>query len=276
MKPVAAFSVAWIAGLLAACLGCATAWKSQTAVPAQYQTVRDQLVLHSDFPLVEELLLRRTDICRHLELPVSDEPIDIYLFGSEEEFKSFVRTRFPSLPPRRAFFMETDTHLSVYAQWGERVSEDLRHEVTHGYLHAVVPNLPLWLDEGMAEYYETPRGRLGLNEQHLAWFHGQLAAGRWTPNLPRLEQLSPSADMTAADYAEAWAWVHFLLQSQVEHRAVLRAYLHDLRQDGQSEPVSSRLRSFREDPNSLLVEHLRRAEAVNAASNAGRLAQGDL
>ena len=53
---------------------------------------------------------------------------------------------------RRAFFVETDTQLSVYAQWGDRVAEDLRHEVTHGYLHAVVPNVPLWIDEGLAEF----------------------------------------------------------------------------------------------------------------------------
>jgi hypothetical protein len=107
-------------------------------------------------------------------------------------------------------------------------------------------------------------------------FRKQLVGGQWTPDLPRLEQLSPSADMTAADYAEAWAWVHFLLQSQVEHREVLRAYLGDLRRDGQAEPISSRLRSLRGDPNSLLVEHLRRAMALDAASNAGRLAQGGL
>jgi hypothetical protein len=280
MKPFAVQTLAQLACLAAACSGCAVPWKSPQGVPGQYQTVRDQLVLFSDFPLathhrlVEELILRRADLCRHLDLPVSDEPISIYLFGGEQEYSAFMRVRFPTLPPRRAFFVETDTQLTVYAQWGDRISEDLRHEVTHGYLHAVVPNLPLWLDEGLAEYYETPRGRLGLNEQHLEWFRQQ--GGQWVPNLPRLEQLSPSANMTAADYAEAWAWVHFLLQSQAEHRETLRAYLHDLRQDGQGEPISSRLRCLRGDPNPLLVEHLRRASAVDAASNAGRLAQGAL
>jgi hypothetical protein len=244
-------------------------------MPNEYQTVREQLVLHTDFPLaahhrlVEELILRRGDLCRHLGLPVSDEPINIYLFNGDDDYNQFVRTRYPRLPARRAFFVETDTHLAVYARWGDRISEDLRHEVTHGYLHAVVPGLPLWLDEGLAEYYETPRGRQGLNEQHLTWFRQQMAHGSWHPDLVRLEQLTPTADMNQADYAEAWAWAHFLLESAPERRDVLRAYLADLRQEGQAEPISSRLRRIGGDPAPALVEHLGRAMALDAASNAG-------
>ena len=64
---------------------------------------------------------------------------------------------FPGTPSRRAFFVESPTHLSVYAQWGDRVQEDLRHEVVHGYLHAVLRDIPLCLDEGIAEYFEVPR-----------------------------------------------------------------------------------------------------------------------
>ena len=51
--------------------------------------------------------------------------------------------------------METDTRLTVYAYWGDRVAEDLRHEVTHGYLHTMVPHVPLWLDEGLAQLADT-------------------------------------------------------------------------------------------------------------------------
>jgi len=281
MKPaalVAACGFAW----LALCAGCAVPWRAASPMPSEYLTVRDQLVLHSDFPLaahhrlVEELILRRSDLCRHLDLPISDEPIDIYLFGGEEEFNAFMRASYPKLTPRRAFFVETDTRLRIYAQWGERISEDLRHEVTHGYLHAVVPNLPLWLDEGLAEYYETPRGRQGLNEQHLAWFREQLARGAWRPNLLRLEQFAPTVDMGQTDYAEAWAWVHFLLESQPERRDVLRAYLAELRREGQAEPISSRLAKTVGNPGQAMVEHLGRALALDAASNASSAAPGRL
>ena len=45
-------------------------------------------------------------------------------------------------------FVKRDGRLMVYTMWSPRVGEDLRHEVTHGYLHSVVRGLPLWLDEG--------------------------------------------------------------------------------------------------------------------------------
>ena len=33
---------------------------------------------------------------------------------------------------------------------------DLRHETTHAVLHGLLPMVPLWLDEGLAEYFEAP------------------------------------------------------------------------------------------------------------------------
>ncbi len=117
--------------------------------------------------LLEELNSQRNLVRSKLNLTTSDERIYVYLFASADELKSFVRTKYPDFPDRRAFFVETDTRLQVYAYWGDRVAEDLRHEVAHGYLHSMVPHLPLWLDEGLAEYFEVPRGERGLNERHV-------------------------------------------------------------------------------------------------------------
>jgi len=242
--------------------GCAL-WRSGVAPPNMYEVTRGQLVVRSDFPLathhrlIEELLARQADLCRHLELPVSDEPIEIYLFENGKSFQQFMSERYPSLPPRRAFFMETDTRLRVYAQWGDHISEDLRHEATHGFLHAVVPGLPLWLDEGLAEYYEVPRSNPGVNAQHLALLGPRLREGAWHPNLCRLEQLRPTADMDQNDYAEAWSWVHFLLHTRPESRDLLRRYLRDLRREGQAEPISLRLRQKWGDVTPALIDHIR-------------------
>ena len=74
----------------------------------------------------------------------SDEPVHLYLFENTARYDAFVAARFPNFPARRAFFVETDTTLSVYAAWQDRIAEDLRHETTHGYVHAVVPTVPLW------------------------------------------------------------------------------------------------------------------------------------
>ena len=200
--------------------------------------VRDQLVIHGDFPLAahhrlfEELTSQRADLCRRLALPCSDEPIHVYLFESPERFDGFIKLHYPQFPDRRAFFVETDAKLSVYAQWGDRMAEDLRHEVTHGYLHSVVPNVPLWLDEGIAKFYEVPRGQRGLNRPLLDRLVEQIEREHWQPNLRRLEQFPADYNMTQDDYAEAWAWVHWMMESRPEYLEALRSYLADLRRDG--------------------------------------------
>ena len=243
---------------LALC-GCQTLFTHPTPAPFEYQVVREQLVLHSDFPLpeqhrlIDELLAARQRVSEKLGFVPSDEPIHIYLFAEEASYYDFLQLRFPSFMNRRAIFVETDVALSVYAHWGDHVAEDLRHEVVHGYLHASVPNLPLWLDEGLAEYFEVARGRHGLNQTHLD-FLSERTAGKY--NLSRLEQLSSAADMTQEDYAESWAWVHFLLESQDDKSAALTDYLAELRQ-GKTEPtLSARLHKRLSTPELTLAEHL--------------------
>ena len=238
-------------------------WRNRLTLPNQNTLVREQLVIHSDFPLAahhrlfEELTAQRTDICRQLELPSSDEPIHVYLFETQERFEGFMRLHHPEFPNRLAFFLETDSRLAVYAQWGDRMADDLRHEITHAYLHSVVPNIPLWLDEGLAKYYEVPRGQHGLNRQLLERLHAQIGEQRWQPNLPRLERFAPTLEMTQDDYAEAWAWVHFLLQPAAEHTGLLRSYLGESRRGNATKPVSLRLAGVVEQPNAALVDHIR-------------------
>ncbi len=231
-------------------------------MPDRYTIVRDQLVIHCDFEvparhrLLDELTARREDLRRELAYASSEEPIHVYLFEDADQFREFVRKEHPDFPNRRAFFVETDTRLEVYAHWGGYVGEDLRHEVTHAYLHSVLPNIPLWLDEGLAEYFEVPRGRHGLNRDHLAQFLTKEAPGNSpaglsvtssleAPDRPvslvRLESFHPGQSLCQEDYAECWAWVHFLLQSSPEAKLLLREYLYRLHVDGSTAPLSSRL-----------------------------------
>jgi hypothetical protein len=240
--------------------------KDRLTLPERNTVVRDQLVIHADFPLsshhrlFEELTAQRADICRRLALPTSDEPIDIYLFETPEQFQGFMQLHYPGFPDRRAFFVETDAKLTIYAQWGDRMAMDLRHEVTHAYLHAVAPTIPLWIDEGIAKYFEVARGRCGLNRKMLDRLNTRIAQEHWQPELRRLEQFPTKYCMTLDDYAEAWAWVHFLLESRPEYAEILRAYLADLRRDGTSAPISVRLAPILSLPTPALLDHLARIE----------------
>jgi hypothetical protein len=244
-------------------------------LPDGSSVVRDQLVLHSDFRLprrhrlLEDVVALRGDVASELDLPLSDEPIHVYLFDAEEPYQRYIAEHFPDLPDRRAFFIETDTRLAVYAHWGDRVAEDLRHEVTHGYLHSVIPYVPLWLDEGIAEYFETPRGQKGYHPQHAETLLRAIAEQGWQPDLLRLESLVSVADMTQLDYAEAWLWVHFLLQTSRERRTLVQSHLALLRDDGPAPPLSGVLRQIEPQPAEALLTHLDTMNRINTiAANA--------
>ena len=241
--------------------GCMPAWRRPAAESLENVTARGQLIIHSADPLPEhhrlldELIAQRGTLLEELALPSSDEPIYVYLFKTPVDFRDFVQNRHPQFPDRRAFFVEGDTRLAIYAQWGDRVAEDLRHEVAHGYLHSVVPNLPLWLDEGLAEFFEVPRGADGLNETHLEHLIAERQSG-WQPDLARLEQLRSPGDMQQVDYAESWAWVHLMLRTMPERREVIQRFLAHLRRDGTVEPLSPQLQRAMGDPQRVLLEHL--------------------
>lgn len=240
--------------------GCAR-WSSTPALPSRNSMVLDQLVIFSDSTLpqhhrlLQELRTQRTLVSTKLGLPISDEPIHVYLFPTSEKLESYLRVHYPTLPKRRAFFVESDTRLTVYAYWGDRVAEDLRHEVAHGYLHAVVPNLPLWLDEGLAEYFEVARGQAGVNRPHLEQLAGE-SSSFWQPDLKRLERLKTTEEMTQKEYAQSWAWVHFLLESTPQRQQILRGYLQSLTKSQTVEPLSEQLKRAEAQYVQQLPDHL--------------------
>ncbi len=225
--------------LLGTMCGCANMQFLQRpaaeALPSDHSLSLGQLAVHSNFPLASdhrllvELQNLRGDVFNELALPPSNEPIQVYLFEEADELQRYARSKYPNFPDRRAFFLESDTRLAVYAHWGDRVAEDLRHEVAHGYIHSSVPRIPLWLDEGLAEYFEVARGEHGLNRPHVEELRAALAVGQWKPDLARLRALSDGSAMTQLDYAESWLWTHWLLNGTPQGRATLQTYLRSLR-----------------------------------------------
>ena len=242
--------------------GCVTTNKLPS-LPAEKKIVREQLVVHSDFHvpkrhrLIDELAQRRNDIARQLDIPISDEPINVYLFENEKRYRSYLDRRHPTFPDRRAFFVKTDTELIVYAYWGQRVAEDLRHEVTHGYLHSTVPNIPLWLDEGLAEYFEVPRGKTDLNPPHIYLLANKFRKDLWEPSLRRLESIVEADELTQTDYAESWLWVHFLVNHSDATRQLLNGQLEILRSYADAEPMEPKIAQVMPSFEERLIEHLR-------------------
>jgi hypothetical protein len=240
------------------------------ALPVSNKVSAEQLLVLSDFklakdhPLIRELSTLREQEASLLELPLLRDPVVVYLFGKEEDYRRYMSETF-GLKPRSAYFMEKSSERAVYAHWGAKVREDLRHEYTHGLLHSAMKKVPLWLDEGLAEYFEVSGPRPGgLNEQYARRLSESLANG-WRPNLVRLEGLDEKDQntlMKGADYQESWAWVHFMLHSTPEAKSALIGYLKDLRTTPDAKPLSRRLRSAAPDFEERFVSYVTQLRAA--------------
>jgi len=244
-------------------LGCAI---HQTApvLPEQHLLEAGQLEIHSDFELPEshrlvtELVEQRRDLANLLGVEPSDEPIHVFLFERDDDYRQYMANQHPDFPARRALFVKTDTQLKIYASWHPRVAEDLRHEVTHGYLHSAVNDVPLWLDEGLAEFFESGRGNRGNHGPHIHLLKTRLKQGKWSPDLHRLEAIEDAEGLTRLHYAESWLWVHFLLfNPAVRDHHLVQANLIQLRKQGSAFKIAEVVGSKVESVESAVIEHLK-------------------
>jgi hypothetical protein len=216
--------------------------------PGKFSYRVSQFVFLSDFevqknlPIFRELANLREQVYKELQLPTSNTIVQVFLFEDKDRYERFMQLKHPNLPKRRAFFMAQPRRLGgiedllVYTYWGERIQQDLRHELTHALLHCVLRDVPLWLDEGLAEFFEVPPGWNGVNFQHVEQLRGKTRF-----DLERLEQLTEPQQMNPAEYREAWAWTHLMLRSTPQARQTLVTYLQDLRTNPNPGPLRPRL-----------------------------------
>ena len=235
--------------------------------PAKHSFRVSQFVFYADFevqrnaPLFRELGVLREQVFKELQLPPSQSLIQVYLFEDKERYERFMQSKYPDLPKRRAFFVAQPKRfggpedLIVYTYWGDRIQQDLRHELTHALLHSVLKDVPLWLDEGLAEYFEMPASWKGVNYQHLESLR-RGALGPTPCNLDRLEQFTDVQQMAPAEYREAWAWTHLMLRSTPQAKQALLAYLQDLRTNPRPGPVKPRLSQALGSVDDALQRHL--------------------
>ena len=242
---------------------CGLTRQARIGLPARHTIRSDQLLLVSDFkmakddPLIDDLKALRQQVSERLQLPLGSKQVMVYLFSNELEYTQYLHASFPGYPPRRAYFIQTPgKELAVYTWWGSRIQEDLRHEFTHGLLHAALETVPLWLDEGLAEYFEVPGGTPGkVNIEHAQLLATSLQNG-WRPDLDRLESLEKVEHMHRADYREAWAWVHYMLHSSPETCQVLLNYIHELRTNPKPGPLHERLLADTPDADRRLLNYV--------------------
>jgi hypothetical protein len=219
-------------------------------------------VCRADFPLNDlgnllgQLAQLQDDLVRYLGVNPAASAIELYLFRDERTYGAYIRRYFPQVPYRRALYVKTGDRGMVFAYRSRELDIDLRHECTHALLHAVLPVVPLWLDEGLAEYFEVAPDQRAMDSPHLSGVRWLARFGVGS-RLESLEKKSELKEMGSSEYRDCWAWVHFMLHGSYLAHDELVGYLTDIQNHTPPGVFSERLRQRLPDFERRFTAHFR-------------------
>jgi hypothetical protein len=194
-------------------------------------------------PLLHDLMQLQIDLTRELGVPPAKDEIQVFLFHDRETYERYLKRQFPNLPFRRAAYIKENGQGRVFAFRSPQFEVDLRHECTHALLHASLNNVPLWLDEGLAGYFELPGDKRAFGNPHLRDIRWNVWLGI-VPSMESLEKCVDVSKMGRAEYRDSWAWACFMINGPAEAHEELVNYLQDLQgQNTPPDPLSARLKT---------------------------------
>ena len=257
-----------------------------------YCMVLGRVVCESNLPLDSvaglqaELVQLQIDLTTYLQIPEANEKIELCVFKDRQSYQNFVKNVFPGAPlDRPALYIRHGEEPGVLmVQNDEKLIVNVRHEMTHAYLNSTLRHVPIWLDEGLAKYFETPPGERGFRNPYLRDVEDR-TAGLFSspPSLSRLEKLTRVDQMRTREYRESWSWVHFMLHYSSDTHRALVGYLASLRIENQRNlsaedayklqkkaPVKRALAAVLPDYEKKYVEHFRNWDKRQAAYETGR------
>lgn len=154
----------------------------------------------------------------------SGQPITVVVFASDAEYASFKPLREGQPDAFVAGYFKAGSDLNYITLASHATRDETTSVLFHEYVHALVRNrygrAPLWLDEGLAEYYSAYA--LGNGGRQLRY--GELLPRRVQTLRGRISLLPLSTLLTADRYsplygdhnergifyAQSWALVHYL------------------------------------------------------------------
>ena len=145
-------------------------------------------------------------------------PIDVYLFRDDAGLAVFTPASTESVSgfalegPGRCVFVMGDPGRGAER---EHVSA---HEFTHLFIRANFREMPIWLNEGLAQYFQTTRIRGAKVEfgHKIDWLISELSGIQWN-DLDLLFAMNTASkayqrdnDLRTSVYAQGWAMTHYL------------------------------------------------------------------
>jgi hypothetical protein len=221
---------------------------------------------HADFSLETEYVILRElnniqkDLSQYLAIPHPKETMEVFIFQSKATYQRFlgeVRELRDAPFDREALYFRQSSPGMVLIYRNPNMMEDLRHEMTHAFLHASLPYIPLWLDEGLAEYFEKPRDTRARINPYFTSVSRKIMFGQ-VPSLAKLEKMRYFDQMGVNEYCEAWSWVHFMMHHSRATHQMLAGYIRLLAEQGEkTPPLDSFLSKTVPETKKSYLEHFR-------------------
>ena len=166
--------------------------------------------------------------------------VNLYLFDRQADFRQWMVERVGTSNANYAgVFIPASNEVGVW-RWGEdqEVAQTILHESSHVLLYQLSPASPVWLHEGLAQYFQTlevqPNGRLKVSALPDAqarirqWMdEGRLITLRQCLSLDDTQWRRMAHQLDAIPYTVAWATTAFLMSKPVG-RSTLRKLLQEL------------------------------------------------
>jgi tetratricopeptide (TPR) repeat protein len=234
-KRTAFGAAAAVAAILAA--GAARALPKESAVWVQVKSAHFTILgdvkaerlraIASDLERFRDVLDRWTG----LELG-TPRPTYVFVFGRTATFRQYAIESGTKVTTGYYVGAPDADYLGIDGENAETAFGVLYHEYVHKGIAATLPSIPLWLNEGVAEFYSTFRivnDRVETGRpvrEHVAWLASH-------PLIP-LEKLFAVTDKSpeyneeekaGVFYAESWALVHMLLRGDESKKAGANTFL---------------------------------------------------
>ena len=177
---------------------------------------------------------------------IRSRPATVLIFDTEEGFQAYADlTTDDRVESLLGYYLPRYDQLLLYEgrddASGDETRRVLYHEAFHQFIHPLIPDLPYWVNEGLADYFSATKiegsrvvSRGGVLSARLRDLR-RYASEHGRPLSPSgLMRETPSefySGQVEVKYAQAWSMVHFFLQTkEADYRERFVRYLTTLRQ----------------------------------------------
>ncbi|MGH9143823.1 MAG: DUF1570 domain-containing protein, partial [Vicinamibacterales bacterium] len=166
--------------------------------------------------------------------PAHTAPTRVYVFGTRKAFDAFLPVHDGRTAALGGYF-QGDVDANTIALSTEGFGEGAAivfHEYSHLLVGTAVRSIPVWLNEGLAEYFSTFRLKSGGRSASIGLAigpHVQLLRQRFIPLAQLLDVDQRSAlynegERRSIFYAESWALTHYLMTELPSGQTLVNHY----------------------------------------------------